>query len=126
MILQPAGPCGTCQGQSPGQPGIAVRRILVSEDQVDEARRILDAAEKAASSDVVESEVSVEETVAGVLDELKKVRSRVETNTALIVLLKRRARASSGAVPRSFSWARVHLGYDFRGKRAGMCKHRRW
>ena len=33
MILQPAGRREACQGQSPGQPSIAVRRILVSQDQ---------------------------------------------------------------------------------------------
>jgi hypothetical protein len=33
MILQPAGRREACQGQSQGQPSIAVRRIMVSQDQ---------------------------------------------------------------------------------------------
>jgi tetratricopeptide (TPR) repeat protein len=70
-----------------GAPFAMPVRLLVSEDQVDEARRILEDAEKATSRDVVEREVPVEETIAGILDELKKLRSKVETNTALGVLL---------------------------------------
>ncbi len=66
-----------------GAPLAMPVRLLVSEDQVDEARRILENAEKAASSDVVEKEVSMEETTAGILDELRKLRRKVETNTAL-------------------------------------------
>jgi hypothetical protein len=44
MILQPAGRREACQGQSQGQPSIAVRLILVSQDQRHKAgpRHVLD------------------------------------------------------------------------------------
>jgi tetratricopeptide (TPR) repeat protein len=60
---------------------------LVSEDQVDEAKKVFQDAEKLARSDATERELSMEETVADILDELKKLRSKVETNTTLVVLL---------------------------------------
>ena len=70
-----------------GAPFAMPVRLLVSEDQVDEAKKVLQDAEKLARSDATERELSMEETVADILDELKKLRSKVETNTALLVLL---------------------------------------
>ncbi len=112
-----------------GAPFAIPVRLLVSEDQVDEARRILEDAEKATSRAVVEREVPVEETIAGILDELKKLRSKVETNTALGVLLlaglalfifialksssaPTRARQSQTETLRSASTALDNMDYD--------------
>src|SRR5881392_1375872 len=70
-----------------GAPFAMPVRLLVSEDQVNEAKQVLEDAEKLARSDAAERELSMKETVAEILDELKKLRSKVETNTTLVVLL---------------------------------------
>ncbi|PYK60097.1 MAG: hypothetical protein DME43_06555 [Verrucomicrobia bacterium] len=70
-----------------GAPFAMPVRLLVNEDQVDAAKEILEDAEKLANSDAAGNESSVKDTVADILDELKKLRSKVETNTALVVLL---------------------------------------
>src|SRR5438552_14769735 len=70
-----------------GAPFAMPVRLLVNEDQVDAAKQILEDAEKLANSDAAGNESSVKDTVADILDELKKLRSKVETNTALVVLL---------------------------------------
>ena len=70
-----------------GAPLAMPVRLLVSEDQVDEAKQVLEDAEKLARSDAAERELSVKDTAADILDELKKIRSKIETNTTLVVLL---------------------------------------
>jgi tetratricopeptide (TPR) repeat protein len=70
-----------------GAPFAMPVRLLVSEDQVDEAKKVFQDAEKLARSDATERGLSMEETVADISDELKKLRSKVETNTTLVVLL---------------------------------------
>ena len=70
-----------------GAPFAMPVRLLVIEDQVDEAKQVLEDAEKLARSDAAEGEFSVKDTIADIADELKKLRSKVETNTALVGLL---------------------------------------
>ncbi len=50
-------------------------------------KQLLEEAEQLARSDAGERELSINETIADILDELKKLRSKVEINTTLIVLL---------------------------------------
>jgi tetratricopeptide (TPR) repeat protein len=70
-----------------GAPFAMPVRLLVREDQVDEAKRILEEAKRAAKSDPVEGDLSVKDGAADVLDELKQLRKRLQLNTALVVLV---------------------------------------
>ena len=61
-----------------GAPFAMPVRLLVNEDQVDAAKEILEDAEKLANSDAAGNESSVKDTVADILDELKKPRSNLK------------------------------------------------
>jgi cytochrome c-type biogenesis protein CcmH/NrfG len=74
-----------------GAPLAMPIRLLVNEDQADAARQILETAAQHMKdielSNQFAEETSMNNAMADMLDELKKVHSKIENNTALVVLL---------------------------------------
>jgi tetratricopeptide (TPR) repeat protein len=74
-----------------GAPLAMPVRLLVNEEQADEALRILKTAAQemkdAEASNQFAEQTSMSESVADILDELKKLRSKIEYNTAILLLL---------------------------------------
>jgi predicted negative regulator of RcsB-dependent stress response len=74
-----------------GAPLAMPVRLLVNETQADEALRILKTAaqemKNAEPSHQLAEQTSTSDSMADILDELSKLRSRIENNTAILVLL---------------------------------------
>jgi tetratricopeptide (TPR) repeat protein len=74
-----------------GAPLAMPVRLLVNERQADEALRILKTAAQEmkdpAPSNQFAEQTSMSDSIADILDELKKIRSKIENNTAILVLL---------------------------------------
>jgi hypothetical protein len=74
-----------------GAPFAMPVRLLVREEQADEARRILETTAQQFKDleriGQVWEKNSMDDELTDILDELKKVRSRIESNTAIVVLL---------------------------------------